>query len=68
MSVKIRQCFRVTDRIRVEDGQHFKREREREDVDDGEGIAMLAVVAGGGLGWQRGGWRLEFQALGALVL
>jgi hypothetical protein len=64
MSVKIRQCFQVTDRIGVEDRQHF----EREDVDDDEGIAMLAVVAAGGLGRQRGGWRLGFQAMGALVL
>jgi hypothetical protein len=54
MSVKIRQRFRVTDGIGVEDGQHFERERERkrktererEDVDEGE--ATTTRVAGGG--------------------
>jgi hypothetical protein len=30
MSVKIQQRFCVTDGIRVEDGQHSERERERE--------------------------------------
>jgi hypothetical protein len=44
MSVKIRQRFRVTDGIGVEDGQHS--ERKREDVDNSE--VMATRVAGGG--------------------
>jgi hypothetical protein len=28
MSVKIQQCFRITDGIGVEDGQRFARERD----------------------------------------
>jgi hypothetical protein len=44
MSVKIRQRFRVTDGIGVEDGQHS--ERERGDVDDGEATAMRVVCIG----------------------
>jgi hypothetical protein len=43
MSVKIRQRFRVTNRIGVEEGQHY----ERVDVDDGEVMATMIVVAGG---------------------
>jgi hypothetical protein len=46
MSVKIRQHFRVTDGIGVEDGQHSEREGEREDVDNDK--AMTMRVAGGG--------------------
>jgi hypothetical protein len=41
MSMKIRQCFCVTDGIGVEDGQHS----ERKDVDDSEATATR-VVAG----------------------
>jgi hypothetical protein len=44
MSVKIRQRFRVTDGIWVEDEQHS--EREREDVDNDE-ATTTRVVAGG---------------------
>jgi hypothetical protein len=44
MSVKIQQRFRVTDGIRVEDGQHS--EREREDVDDDK-VTMTRVAGGG---------------------
>jgi hypothetical protein len=55
MSVKIRQRFRVTDGIGVEDGQHSKIEREREDVDDSE--AKATRVAGSGYGDDRLGQR-----------
>jgi hypothetical protein len=47
MSVKIRQCFLVTDRIRVEDRQHF----EREEVGDDK--ATATKVAYGGQGGSR---------------
>jgi hypothetical protein len=48
MSVKIRQRFRIINGIRVEDGQHStrEREREREEVDNDE--AAATEVAGGG--------------------